>query len=248
MTLLADISHFSGFCAALARRGPHAPEQLAEIAFHTWTLFIRCLLPVIAVVFPFGMVIALQGLSIFELFGAQRLLSSMISVVSFRELAPLLASILVAAQGGSAIAAELGTMRLQEELDATEVMGIDSLQVHVLPRLSACIIATPLLNLVGAVGGVAGGAFSAVLLKGESWGVYYNSLWELTQASDIAGGLIKSVTFGLIIGLTACYHGYFVRGGAEGVGRAVNKTVVFACTSFIVANYFVSSALFGALH
>lgn len=247
MESLVALGRFGIFAAQVFWRLLTPPWEIGEAARHTWLITIRCLLPVVATVAPLGMVMALQGLEIFELFGAQRLLSSLVSVAVFRELSPVMASALVAAQGGSAFAAELGAMRIKEELDATDVMGIDSLRVHVVPRLAATIIATPILNLVGSLGGVGGGFLVAVLVKGEPGGIYWANLWELTGGVDIVGGIVKTVCFGTLIGLIATYQGYHATGGAAGVGKAVNDTVVLAITSFIVANYFLTSALFGAM-
>lgn len=215
-------------------------------ATQLWQLATRCALPVIAVTFPAGMVLALQGLQIFTLFGAQRLLSSLVGVAVFRELAPVLASVLVAAQGGSAFAAEIGAMRIREELDATEVMAIDPLTVHVVPRVAAVLIATPLLYLIGAVSGVLGGWLVAVVLRGQTDGVFWANLWALSKPIDLGGGLLKTTVFGAIIGLVATWKGFNATGGAAGVGRAVNDTVVIAVTAFVVANYFLTSALYGS--
>lgn len=247
MTALAQLGRFGVFAAQVLWRMVTPPWEVSEAARHTWTVTIRCFLPVIAVVFPFGMVMALQGLQIFNLFGAQRLLSSLVSVAVFRELSPVLASVLVAAQGGSAFAAELGAMRIREEIDATVVMGIDALRVHVVPRVIATLIAAPILNLVGSISGICGGFLVAVYVKGEPAGIYWANLWELTAPSDIVGGAFKATVFGLLIGLIACYQGFYTTGGAAGVGRAVNATVVVGITSFIVVNYFLTSALFGAI-
>ena len=205
----------------------------------------RCVLPVIATVGPLGMVMALQGLRIFDLFGAQRLLSSLVSVAVFRELSPVMASALVAAQGGSAFAAELGAMRIMEELDATDVMAIDGLRVHVVPRVVAATLATPMLELAGSLGGIFGGFLVACVLGEEPAGTYWANLWALTGPVDILGGLLKAAVFGALIGIVATWYGYHATGGAAGVGRAVNDTVVVAITTFIVANYFLTSALFG---
>lgn len=221
------------------------PWELRETARHTWTITIRCVLPVVATVGPLGMVMALQGLRIFELFGAQRLLSSLVSVAVFRELSPVMASALVAAQGGSAFAAELGAMRIKEELDATDVMAIDGLRVHVVPRVVAAMLATPMLELAGSLGGVSGGFLVACVLGDEPAGVYWANLWALTGPVDLLGGLLKASVFGTLIGLVATWYGYHATGGAAGVGRAVNDTVVVSITTFIVANYFLTSALFG---
>lgn len=244
---LAGLGRFAVFGVDVGWRVLTPWWDVPAVARHTVELVSRCFLPVVAVVFPFGMVMALQGLSIFEVFGAQRLLSSLVSVAVFRELAPVLACTLVAAQGGSSFAAELGAMRIQEEIDATEIMAIDSLRAHVVPRVIAVLLAAPLLDLVGSLAGIAGGYLTAVHVKGEPGGVYWANLWAMTAPSDVLGGLAKSLVFGAIIGWIACYQGYHATGGAEGVGRAVNNAVVFAVTSFIVANYFLTTALFGAI-
>jgi phospholipid/cholesterol/gamma-HCH transport system permease protein len=138
-------------------------------------------------------------------------------------------------------------MRIREELDATEVMAIDALRVHVVPRLIAILIATPMLNLVGSFGGIVGGWVSASLVEGVDSGVYWANLWALTQLSDLWGGFVKTFVFGMIIGTVACFQGFYASGGAPGVGRAVNDTVVLSATAFIVANYFLTTALFGAI-
>lgn len=247
MEPLRQLGRIGAFAGAVSWRLVTPPWSPASLARQTWLLASRCALPVVAVVFPAGMVLALQGLQIFELFGAQRMLSSLVSVAVFRELSPVLASVLVAAQGGSAFAAELGAMRIKEELDATEVMAVDPLRIHVVPRLGAALVATPMLHLLGSIAGVMGGWLVAVVLKGENGGTYWSNLWALTQPLDLWGGLIKTTVFGFLIGLVATYQGFRATGGAAGVGRAVNDTVVIAVTTFIIANYFLTSALFGAL-
>ncbi len=243
-TFLVGAGRFGQFSWALATRAfsrplyPRAAIQYAGIT--AW----RCLLPVLAVTLPCGMVIALQGMEIFNLYGAQRLLSSLVSVAVLRELSPVMACVLVAAQGGSSCAAELGSMRIKEEIDATEVMGVDALRFHVLPRLIGLTIACPILGTFGAIAGLAGGYITAVLLKGEASGVYLSNLWALTQPADLWGGIFKTLVFGFAIGLVATHQGYTASGGAAGVGRAVNETVVRSVLVFVVLNYLLTSALF----
>jgi len=244
---LAGIGRFGLFSTAVFYRVVTPYWELAETARHVREVASRCALPVIAVIFPTGMVMALQGLIIFDLFGAQRLLSSLVSVAVYRELAPVLASMLVAAQGGSAFAAELGAMRIREELDATEIMAIDGLRTHVVPRVVAAMITAPILSLVGCLAGVLGGFTTAVLLKGQPSALYWSNLWDLTHPGDVIGGTFKSLVFGTLIGLIACYQGYNATGGAPGVGRAVNNTVVLSVTTFVIVNYFLTSAMFGAI-
>lgn len=237
---------FVGFAGGVVARALTPPWSVPDVAHHTWVLATRCALPVLAVVVPAGMVLALQGLTIFNRFGAERLLSSLVSVAVFRELSPVLASVLVAAQGGSAFAAELGAMKIHEELDATEVMAIDSVRVHVVPRVIATMVATPMLHVLGSAGGVVGAWLVAVVLEGEPSGIFWANLWALTQAVDIGGSVLKTVVFGGIIGLVATWKGTRAEGGAAGVGRAVNDTVVLSVVAFIVANYVLTSALYGA--
>lgn len=244
---VAALGRFGIFAGRIAWRVVTPPWEVSAAAVQLFTLCVRCFLPVVATTVPLGMVMALQGLDILAFYSAPQLLSPLVSVATFRELSPVLASVLVAAQGGSSFAAELGAMRIREELDATEVMAIDPIRVHVVPRIVAILFACPMLNLVGSLGGIVGGWLSAVAINGESSGIYWANLWALTAPSDLWGGFVKTFVFGLVIGLVACYQGFHATGGAPGVGRAVNDTVVTAATAFIVANYFLTTALFGAI-
>lgn len=243
---LSALGRFGTFAGQVGLRAVTPPFHLHLGWQHCWTTTTRCLPPVIAVCAPFGMVLSLQGLEIFELFGAQRLLSGLVSVSVLRELAPVLASVLVAAQGGSSCAAELGAMRIKEELDATEVMAVDSLRWHVVPRVLALTLACPLLNVAGGAAGLLGAFFTAVYVKGETAGVFLGELWSLAGPADVWGGVAKTTIFGATIGLIASYHGFHARGGAAGVGQAVNDTVVRSVLAFITLNYFLTSAFFGS--
>jgi phospholipid/cholesterol/gamma-HCH transport system permease protein len=244
LAFFAGAGRFGSFAGALAVRAVTPPLYPRAAVHYAGVTAWRCLLPVLAVTLPCGMVIALQGLQIFDLYGAQRLLSSLVSVAVLRELSPVMACVLVAAQGGSSCAAELGSMRIKEELDATEVMGVDALRFHVLPRLVGLTLACPLLGTFGALAGLLGGYITAVVLKGEASGVYLANLWQLTQPADLWGGIFKTLVFGFAIGLVATHQGYTTSGGAAGVGRAVNETVVRSVLVFVVLNYLLTSALF----
>jgi len=245
--IVGQVGHFALFSARIGARAITGRFQFRDFTWQLYLVLVRCMLPVAAVVFPFGMVVALQGLAVFEQFGAQRLLASLASVAIIRELSPVLASVLVAAQGGSACAAELGAMRIKEELDATEVMGIDALSTHVVPRVLAMTLACPVLNLFGTVAGILGAFLTAVVFKGENGGVFLAQLFSFTGPYDLAAAGFKTTVFGAIIGLTAGYLGFHTTGGAAGVGKAVNRTVVTSVLIFITANYFLTSALFGSL-
>jgi phospholipid/cholesterol/gamma-HCH transport system permease protein len=245
MELLARLGHFGTFAGRVAIRSVSPPLNWGDLWRHTFVTTMRCLGPVLAVTFPFGMVIGLQGLVIFDLFGAQRLLPSLISVAVLRELSPVLVSVLVAAQAGSSYAAELGAMRIKEEIDATEVMAVDPLRWHVVPRVLALAMAGPVLDLLGAAAGLFGGYVMSCWIKGEPGGVFLANLWQLTRPFDLVGGLLKTTCFGVLVGTIACYHGFYAKGGAAGVGQGVNDTVVRSVLAFFVANYLLTSAMFG---
>jgi phospholipid/cholesterol/gamma-HCH transport system permease protein len=216
-----------------------------EVAAHLQAVVLRCLAPVLAVVFPFGMVMALEGLQIFRMYGSQRLLSPFVAAAIIRELSPVMTGTLVAAQGGSSFAAELGAMRIKEELDATDVMAVDSVAFHAAPRAIALAVACPLLNVLGCVSGILGGYVSAVWVLGEPSGTFWSALWDMTTPGDLVVSVVKTSVFGAIIGLLSCFLGYNAKGGAAGVGKAVNDTVVWSVVAFIAANYLLTSAFFG---
>ena len=241
---VARLGHFGLFAGRMTVRALKRPLFLPEIARQTLRTTTTCLIPVVMVTMPLGMVIAIQGLAIFGLFGAQRMLSSLVALAVLRELSPMLSTVLVAAQGGSACAAELGAMRISQELDATDVMAVDSMKYHASPRLIALAVATPVLNVAGSIAGIFGAWVTAVLLRGENSGVFISQLWKLTQPVDAWGGTLKTMVFGAFIGLISAYHGYNATGGAEGVGRAVNRTVVQSVVAAMIANYVLSSALY----
>lgn len=203
----------------------------------------RCLVPVIAVVAPFGMIITLQGLHIVNLFGVDRMLSSILVASLLRELSPGLCGIMMAAQAGSTAAAELGTMRVKEEVDALSVMAVNPFQYLVAPRLIALTLMCPIVNAIACFSGIISGYVSAVILKGVNRGAFMANLYSFVDIMDIWGGIIKTLVFGFIIGLISCYYGYHVRGGAEGVGRAANDAVVRSIITFLGVNYFLTSAL-----
>ncbi|MCX6339532.1 MAG: ABC transporter permease [Candidatus Aureabacteria bacterium] len=203
----------------------------------------RCLVPVIGVVAPFGMIITLQGLHIVNLFGVDRMLSSILAASLLRELSPGLCGIMMAAQAGSTAAAELGTMRVKEEVDALSVMAVNPFQHLVAPRLIALTLMCPIVNAIACFSGIISGYVSAVILKGVNRGAFMANLYSFVDIIDIWGGIIKTLVFGFIIGLISCYYGYHVRGGAEGVGRAANDAVVRSIITFLGVNYFLTSAL-----
>ena len=247
-SLLAPLDTLGRFCRFAARMLTLVPSRgwsFSQLLEQAGTLIARCFIPVCATIFPFGAVIGVQGMAIFDLFGAHRLLSSLLSLVIIRELAPVLAAVLVAAQGGASFAAELGAMRIKEELDATAVMGVDPIAWHVVPRVLSMVFVVPLLTTLANAFGVAGGYVVAVLMYDQDHGVFVHHMAQLIGMYDLVASAAKGAAFGLLVGLISTFRGFSATGGAEGVGRAVNDTVVYSVMFILVVNYALSSLLFG---
>ncbi len=244
-TLVRPVDRFGRFAiriAVTAVRGPWFPRELAA---HATTVGYRCLGPVLVTMVPFGMVLGLQGMNIFAAMGSERLMSSLVTLIIIRELAPVLATVLVAAQGGSSFAAELGAMRIKEEIDATEVMAVDPVAYHVVPRVGAMLIIAPALTIIGALAGMVGGFVVAVVAYDQAPGVFMANIPMLTGLYDLLAAAGKATMYGLLIGLLSTWQGYHTTGGAEGVGRAVNNTIVYTIVFLLILNYAMSSILFG---
>ncbi len=220
------------------------PLFFEELVLHTYRISFRCLVPVLAVVVPMGMIIAMQGLYILNIFSAQPLLSSLLAITMLREMTPAMAAIMLASQAGSSIAAELGAMRIREEIDAQEVMSVNPLAYLVAPRMLGLIIAAPILTTIANFVGVIGGWLIAVPIKGMNHGIFVANLLDFVQLEDIFSGVLKATIFGTVIAIVSCYRGYHASGGAAGVGRAANKAVVESIVIFLIINYFLSSAIF----
>lgn len=241
---LGALGYFAGDVARGALSRPFPGHE--TVAAATKVAY-QCLLPVIAILVPTGMVSALMGLKVMSLFGIERMLSSLLAQGIVKEMAPSLAGIMIAAQAGSAIAGELGTMRVKEEIDALKVMAVDPISHLVVPRMLALAIVCPLIAVVATAAGMLGGFAVAVFVKGQNMGVFLANLYAFVGLNDIVGGLVKSMVFGLAVGLIACFYGYNVKGGAVGVGKAANNTVVHSCVAVAVLNYFLTIVLLKVL-
>jgi phospholipid/cholesterol/gamma-HCH transport system permease protein len=191
-----------------------------------------------------GAVLALQSYYAFRLFTAESLVGVAVGLSMTRELGPVLTSLMVAARAASAMAAEIGTMRITEQIDALVTMAVSPVNYLVTPRLIAGTLMVPILTVVCDVTGVIGGYVVGVALLDIPGGTYLSRMWEAVYVEDLVDGLIKSVVFGLLLSLIGCYKGLYTQGGAEGVGRATTEAVVWASISIIAANYFLTALLF----
>jgi phospholipid/cholesterol/gamma-HCH transport system permease protein len=191
-----------------------------------------------------GMVMALQGYHGFRLFGAESLVGSTVALGMTRELGPVLTALMVTARAGSAMAAELGTMRVTEQIDALYVMAANPIKHLIVPRVIAGVLMVPVLTIIADFMGILGGYFVGVGVLNINAGVFVKNIYKYVELNDIFNGLIKAAVFGLILSLVGCYKGFNTRGGAEGVGRATTEAVVLASISILVSDYFLTALMF----
>lgn len=191
-----------------------------------------------------GMVMALQGYYGFRMFNAESLVGSTVALGMTRELGPVLTALMVTARAGSAMAAELGTMRVTEQIDALYVMAANPVKHLIVPRVVAGVIMLPALTIVSDFMGILGGYFVGVPVLGINSGAFVNNINKLVDLGDIYNGLIKAAFFGLILSLIGCYKGFNTTGGAEGVGKATTEAVVFASVSILISDYFLTAIMF----
>ena len=190
-----------------------------------------------------GMVLALQTTYALRAFSAEGRVGGIVAVSLTREIAPVFAAIMVTARAGSAIAAELGNMRVTEQIDAITTMGVSPIQYLLSPRLLACVIMLPLLCVLYMSVGMAGAYLVSVIWLGGDAGVFAQSVKDLAVPDDLFMGVVKAAVFGFIVSAVSCRHGFFATGGAKGVGLATTRAVVETCVSILVVNYFLTQIL-----
>ncbi|MBK7829301.1 ABC transporter permease [Nannocystis sp.] len=240
---LETLGAIAVYLFAIVRSLFTGPRYVGETLRVSEILIRRCLIPVGLAVAPVGAVIALQGVHIFRSFGAEELLSSLLATAVFREYSPALASVMVAAQAGSSIAARIGTMRVRGQIDALAVMSVDPIRYVVLPGLIACAVVTPLLNVLTTLLGLFSGWVFAVVLVGCDHGSFMANLYSQVSLVDLYVGLSKCLVFGTAVGLIAGYLGLQTTGGAAGVGKAANNTVTYTIVLILVCDYLASMLL-----
>lgn len=227
--------------AAGALRSPHG---LRACAVQAAQISLRCMVPVVLVAGPIGAMLALQSLTLMRTFGVERSLAPLCIATIVRELAPGFAAVVVAMQGGAAIAAELGTMRNQAELDALEVMGVDPRPFVVGPRIVGAALAAPLMNALAIVAAVLG-AFTMAVCLGVPAGLFVDTAPEGLSMLDVTTSETKGAIFGAVLGSVCATAGFDAPSGPSGVGRAANVAVVASVVLILVGNYLINTAVFG---
>ncbi|MBJ26256.1 MAG: ABC transporter permease [Rhodospirillaceae bacterium] len=212
-------------------------RQMAEVGYYS--------LPVVGLTGIFaGMVLALQSYTGFSRFAAESAIPAVVVLSITRELGPVLAGLMVAGRVGAAMAAEIGTMRVTEQIDALTTLSTNPFKYLIAPRLIAGTITLPLLVIVADIIGVLGGYLVSVYKLGFNSDAYITNTFEFLQTMDVVSGLVKAAVFGFLITLMGCYHGYHSRGGAQGVGSATTNAVVSGAILVLIFNYIITEAFF----
>lgn len=202
--------------------------------------------PVVLITAVFtGMVLALQSYTGFKRFNAEALMGTVVALSMTRELGPVLTGIIVAGRAGAAMAAELGTMKVTEQIDALATMATNPVKYLIVPRVLAGTLMLPALTALADLIGIIGGYFVGVVILGTNPTVYISRTWDFLELKDIYDGLVKAAFFGLAISLISCYKGFYTEGGAEGVGKSTTGAVVISCMTILISDYFLSAWLFG---
>jgi len=190
-----------------------------------------------------GMVFALQTVSGLRTYGAEGVVGSVVAISLTREISPVFTALMVTARAGSAIAAELGNMRVTEQIDALTTMGVSPIQYLLSPRLLASVLMVPLLAIVYTSVGMVGAWIVAIEGLGVDPGVYIANIQEYLLPKDFWMGEIKAACFGFLIASISGDKGFFASGGARGVGQATTRAVVHSAVAVLIANYIITSAL-----
>ena len=202
-------------------------------------------LPVVLLTALFtGAVLALQSFNVLVRVNAESFVATLVSLSMVRELGCVIGGLMIAGRCGSAMGAELGTMRVTEQIDALEVLATDPIHYLMVPRVWATTLTLPLLIVLADAIGIVGGYLIAVVMMGANPVTYGYRTFQYMDLDDLFSGLVKAMVFGLLIAVIGCQKGFYTRGGAEGVGRATTRAVVLASIAILISDFFLTKILF----
>jgi phospholipid/cholesterol/gamma-HCH transport system permease protein len=241
--LVSEIGKVIIFLSQTLRWAASPPFYLKNLLKQMEQIGVNSVPVVLTTAISTGMVLALQSYTGFKRFGAESLIGAVVSLSMTRELGPVLTGLMVAGRAGAAMAAELGTMKVTEQIDALYTLATNPMKYLVVPRFLASTIMMFFLTALGMFIGIAGGYFVGVKVLGTNPTTYINQSIDNTEVTDIWYGLIKALVFGAVVGLIGCYKGFTTEGGAEGVGKATTGAVVISCMLILILDYFLSALL-----
>ena len=222
---------------------PFPPYRVRRIVKQVHFIGAKSLFVIVLTAAFTGMVLGLQGYYTLRKFGSEGLLGSAVALSLIRELGPVLSALMVTGRAGSALTAEIGIMRIGEQIDSLESMGIDPVKFLIPPRLLGAIVSVPLLTAIFDVVGIFGGYLVGVKLLGVNSGVFFGQMEASVEWKDVANGFVKSVAFGMIIAWVCTFKGYFTGRGAEGVSQSTTSAVVLSSVLVLIGDYFLTSVL-----
>lgn len=221
-----------------------APREGAEIARQVFEIGWRSLPLIASAGFAVGAVLSMHTRASLERFGAEALIPAGLALALFKETGPLVTGLLVAGRVGAGIGAELGAMRVTEQIDALESLAVDSFKYLVVTRVAACVLVLPLLTTIMNFTGVVGGFLAETAISGMTFSLYWERAWSMVSFTDYVPATLKTCVFGFIIGSVSSYLGYNATGGTAGVGQASTRSVVFTSIMLIVCNVVLVKAIF----
>ncbi len=224
------------------------PPQIKKIVQQVYFIGVKSIFVIGLIGLFTGMVLGLQGYYTLVKFGSEGLLGAAVALSIIRELGPVLTAIMITGRAGSSMAAEIGIMRISEQIDALWTMDIEPMRYLIAPRMAAALISFPLLTAMFDVIGIIGGYLTGVIMLGINPGVYFQRIDATVEMADVTGGFVKSLVFALLVAAICCYQGYFTHMrpggfGAKGVSLATTSAVVVSCVSILAADYALTSFL-----
>jgi phospholipid/cholesterol/gamma-HCH transport system permease protein len=244
LTALAAVGDVSLFGLRALRDAVRPPYEFGEVARHVFEIGWKSLPLISTSGLAIGVVLSMHTRASLERFGAEAMIPAGLAIALIRETGPLVTALLVAGRVGAGIGAELGAMKVTEQIDALEAVAVDSFKFLAVTRILACIIALPLLTTVTDFCGIAGGFLAEFAASGMSWDLYFNRAFSLIGFADFIPATLKTAVFGGIIGVIGCYLGFTTTQGTEGVGRASTRSVVISSILIIVTNVVLVRLIF----
>lgn len=236
LALLDYLGELSLFFWDACRSLPHPPWFIREVVAQMYHLGVRTFSLVAVASFAVGLVLAMQGINVLSLFGATNYISTSVAFTFFRGLGPLLTGIMLASRGGSGIGAELGSMRVTNQIDALTVSAVNPMKYLVVTRILACMLVAPLLAVAANLIGILGGMVIGVVQVGMTPMYYYTLTIKYLTLRDVLPGIGKTSVFGMIVGTVSCFHGYTTRHGTFGVGQSTKAAVVTSIFFILIAD------------
>ncbi len=244
LAVLASVGEVSLFGLRALREALRPPYEFREIARQVFEIGLKST-PLIATSgFAIGVVLSMHTRASLERFGAEAMIPAGLAIALIRETGPLVTALLVAGRVGAGIGAELGAMKVTEQIDALEAVAVDSFKYLAVTRIVACIVAMPLLTTITDFCGIFGGYLAETTISGMSWELYFRRAFSLIEFQDFIPATLKTAVFGLIIGTIGCYLGFSTTQGTEGVGRTATRSVVMSSILIIITNVVLVRLIF----